>query len=95
LSNPKIDEFGNKRWYLNDKLHREDGPAVEHISGTKEWYLNDQLHREEGPAIEHTDGTKSWWLNNKLVYSDSENNTDKFELSQEMKKSIIKHKLQQ
>ena len=23
-----IDEDGTKRWYLNDKLHRTDGPAI-------------------------------------------------------------------
>jgi len=28
------------KWYLNKKLHREDGPAVEHTNGNKEWYLN-------------------------------------------------------
>jgi len=52
-------------WYLNGKLHREDGPAVEYTSGTKEWYLNGKLHRVEGPAIEWSDGDKSWYLNGK------------------------------
>ena len=28
------------KWYLNGKLHREDGPAVELTNGSKEWYLN-------------------------------------------------------
>ena len=31
---------GTKWWYLNDQLHREDGPAVEGVSGGKQWYLN-------------------------------------------------------
>ena len=31
---------GNKRWYLNGKIHREDGPAVERADGSKFWYLN-------------------------------------------------------
>jgi len=31
---------GAKEWYLNDKRHREDGPAVEYADGQKEWYLN-------------------------------------------------------
>jgi hypothetical protein len=35
------DEFGNKFWYLDDKLHREDGPAEEWANGDKCWYLND------------------------------------------------------
>ena len=38
---------GSKEWCLNGKLHREDGPAVEHTGGTKCWYLNGQRHRED------------------------------------------------
>jgi hypothetical protein len=53
-------------WYLNGKLHREDGPAViEHTSGTKWWYLKGKLHRKDGPAIEYMDGTKVWSLHGK------------------------------
>ena len=36
----KVCTNGNKRWYLNGKLHREDGPAVEGSNGSKTWYLN-------------------------------------------------------
>ena len=32
---------GDKHWYLNGKLHREDGPAIERSNGDKYWYLND------------------------------------------------------
>ena len=28
----KVDEWGVKRWFLNGKMHREDGPAVEYPS---------------------------------------------------------------
>jgi hypothetical protein len=59
----RVDEFGNKWWRLDGKLHREDGPAVEYNSGSKEWYQNGVLHREDGPAIEWSDGDKYWWLN--------------------------------
>jgi hypothetical protein len=52
-------------WYLNGKLHREDGPAVERANGYKEWRLNDKLHREDGPAVEYASGTKEWYLNGK------------------------------
>ena len=54
---------GTKQWWLNGKLHREDGPAVEHADGSKEWYLNGKIHREDGPAFEGADGTKEWYLN--------------------------------
>ena len=58
---------GDKAWYLNDKLHRTDGPAIEYPDGTKEWFLNGKRHRVDGPAIEHSDGTKAWYLNGKPV----------------------------
>ena len=58
---------GTKYWYLNDKLHREDGPAVEWADGSMSWWLNGKLHREDGPAIEHANGDKFWYLNGKEV----------------------------
>jgi hypothetical protein len=63
----KVEYDGTKKWYLNGKRHREDGPAVEYPSGTKEWHLNGQRHREDGPAIEHSDGHKAWFLNGKCL----------------------------
>jgi hypothetical protein len=61
-----IDKFGDKSWYLNDKLHRVDGPAIECADGAKYWYLNGKYHRVDGPAIEYADGDKYWYLNDKL-----------------------------
>jgi uncharacterized protein YodC (DUF2158 family) len=58
---------GTKYWYLNDKFHREDGPAIEYLGGDKWWFINDRLHREDGPAIEFASGHKEWWLNNKQI----------------------------
>jgi hypothetical protein len=46
-----IDEDGTIKYYLNDKLHREDGPAISNpLLHLYEWYLNGQLHRTDGPA---------------------------------------------
>ena len=59
-----------KEWYLNDKLHRTDGPAIEYADGTKRWFLNGRHHRTDGPAIEWANGTKSWWLNGKPLLED-------------------------
>jgi len=61
----KVNESGDKHWYLNGKRHREDGPACEYANGDKYWYLNDKLHREDGPAIEWAWGDKFWFLNGK------------------------------
>ena len=58
----KVGQFSTN-WYLNKKLHREDGPAVEYTDGHKSWWLSGRLHREDGPAIEYASGHKSWWLN--------------------------------
>ena len=55
-----VDDYGTKRWFLNDTLHREDGPAVEYTDG-RNWYLNGKLHRVDGPAIEYADGRKRWF----------------------------------
>jgi hypothetical protein len=33
---------GDKYWYLNGDLHREDGPAFETPNGDKEWWLNNE-----------------------------------------------------
>tara|TARA_Y100001956_G_scaffold56034_1_gene55020 strand:- start:172 stop:408 length:237 start_codon:yes stop_codon:yes gene_type:complete len=43
----KIDSNGNKCWWLNGKLHREDGPAIEWADGDKWWYLNGEEVTEE------------------------------------------------
>jgi len=57
-----IDKLGNKHWYFNGELHREDGPAVEWANGDKAWYQNGKCHREDGPAIELITGYKAWWV---------------------------------
>ena len=38
----KVYDSGDKEWYLNGKVHREDGPAIEWADGSKDWYLNDE-----------------------------------------------------
>ena len=58
----RVYDDGSKSWYLNGKLHREDGPAIEWADGSKYWYLNGELHREDGPASEWAGGYKEWVL---------------------------------
>ena len=36
----KVFDNGHKSWWLNGKLHREDGPAVEYPNGSKSWWLD-------------------------------------------------------
>ena len=67
----EVDQYGNKKWFLNGELHREDGPAFEYANGRKEWWLNGYLHREDGPAVERRSGTKEWWLHDKLIHPET------------------------
>ena len=36
----RVHANGDKEWYLDGKLSREDGPAFEYANGTKFWYLD-------------------------------------------------------
>jgi hypothetical protein len=63
---------GSKYWYQNDKRHRLDGPALEHVSGNKYWYQDGQLHRLDGPAIEYINGNKSWYYRGKRINCSSQ-----------------------
>jgi len=63
----QTDQYGNKCWYLNNLIHREDGPAYEGVVGTKVWYLNNRCHRTDGPAIEWFDGHKEWFYHGEQI----------------------------
>ena len=68
-----------KAWWVNDTLHRVDGPAM--IMYFKDgriyeelWYKNGNLHRVDGPASilhnnPHLIETQSWYIN-KIYISD-------------------------
>jgi hypothetical protein len=67
----KVNDRGDKTWFLNGKRHREDGPAYEGADGTKWWLFNGKLHREDGPAVERSGGGKEWWFNGKVVHPET------------------------
>lgn len=58
---------GSRIWKLNNKLHREDGPAIEDPNGDKYWFINGQCHREDGPASEFGDGGKDWFWHDRYI----------------------------
>jgi len=66
----KVYSNGTKHWYQDEKLHREDGPAVEWNNGSKHWYRDGKFHRENGPAIEWSNGDKEWYRDGKLHRED-------------------------
>ena len=43
----RVHDNGDKKWYLNGKLHREHGPAIERVDGYKEWVLKGERLTEE------------------------------------------------
>ena len=79
----EVYENGTRHWYLNDKRHREDGPAIEYSNGDRYWYLNDKLHREDGPAVEYADGDKFWYINGKELTEEEYNNRNNVEVTLE------------
>ena len=69
----RVDKNSDRIFYfLNDKLHRIDGPAVEYRNGYKEWCQNGKLHRLDGPAIEERYGTNYYYINGKYVKTKEE-----------------------
>ena len=59
-----ITKHGNKRWLdQNNRLHREDGPAVIRKNGTIEYYIHGQRHRLNGPAVILVGIREEYWVN--------------------------------
>jgi hypothetical protein len=53
---------GDKWWYLNDQLHRVDGPAIERVNGNKSWYLNgERLSCTTQKQFEQLMRLKAFW----------------------------------
>jgi hypothetical protein len=60
----KNGKYGNQFgtfWFKDDKLHREDGPAMVCSDEAEEWFFNGVHHREDGPAKTWPNGGKEWW----------------------------------
>lgn len=89
-----INDKGDKFWYKNDKLHREDGPAVE-SSESKQWWINGRLHRVNAPALEYSNFDKFWYFNGELHREDgpameyANGNQDWYQSGEKMAKEKI------
>lgn len=65
---------GLKKWELNGKLHRVDGPAYVICQDgeiiVEQWWINGNRHRVDGPAyVEYNNGEiirEEWWVNGKF-----------------------------
>ena len=69
---PALIWAGGHVWYLNGRIHRTGGPAVEYSDGSKEWFHHGTLHRDDGPAVEWADGECEWYLNGKCFNGEAE-----------------------
>ncbi len=62
-------EHGVITFFKDNKLHREDGPAVIYPDGTEIWWYEGETHREDGPAViwEGDPNNIAYYLFNKEV----------------------------
>lgn len=60
-----VDDDGTRNWYLNGKLHRTDGPAVEYVQRKKRTLLLGLCWGKNVPDDEYANGEKHWYLNGK------------------------------
>lgn len=61
--------------YFKDKectiYHRQDGPAIEYVSGRKRWFLNGKPHRIGGPC-DYIPGLPSFYAIEGIFYDEEE-----------------------
>jgi len=57
-------------YLVDNKIHREDGPAVIKSSGVQFWVINNKRHRVGGPAYIHPNGTQIWYQND-IIHNDN------------------------
>ena len=57
------------------------------------WFVDCKVHRVNDYAMTYADGGKGWYLNGELVYSDQQDNTANFDMTEKMAMSIIKYRL--
>jgi len=62
----KVSHNGDKYWYFNNHIHREDGPAIEYTNGDCEFWLYGLRHRLDGPAVDWADD-KQWFYMDKHI----------------------------
>jgi hypothetical protein len=65
-------------YYLDNKYHRLDGPAIEWVDGDKFWYQNGKRHRIDGPAREWFNGYKEWWIEGEEINCNSQEEFERY-----------------
>ena len=59
----EIKKNGFITYYIDSKIHREDGPAVIWHNGGISYHVNNKRHRKDGPAIFWANG-HAWYYSN-------------------------------
>lgn len=59
-------ESGEKKWYYEGLLHRENKPAINIPGYSNEYYYMGKRHRIDGAAIEDLDG-EEYWINGNII----------------------------
>lgn len=62
---PAVVSKDRREYYIDGRLHRLDGPAVETTNGFKMWFNKGMLHRTDGPAVECPSGHYEYYVNGK------------------------------
>ncbi|WP_175912367.1 hypothetical protein [Burkholderia metallica] len=66
----RYESNGTVEYFKDDKLHREDGPAMIDADGYKVWFVNGLRHRLDGPAVLGPDGHQAWYVEGQLHRED-------------------------
>lgn len=56
------DDSGAQQHFVDNVLHREDGPAMFDVFGNEYWFRHGVQHREDGPAVQFKDGYQVWYF---------------------------------
>lgn len=66
---------GDTHHYLNEQLHRDDGPAYERKDGIHAYYQHGKLHRDDGPALVYPNNPQlnQYWIYGKKYSTFSQN----------------------
>ena len=61
-SDPFVDEFGNRTWFLEGNQH-----MVINADGEQSWYKETRLHRDDDmPAILYANGRQVWFKDGRI-----------------------------
>ncbi len=62
-----VNKEGVKHYYLDGKLHRENGPAIEYPDNSPWWFINDEFRPEDEISLEQNTSSKFWYLNGQRI----------------------------